>query len=397
MSRKLKVLMVGAFPPTDSKVIGGIVTACRTLTNSLFSGKFELILIDSTQISNPPPSFPIRLLLAINRSLKFLIQFHTTNPDVVLLFSSAGSSFLEKGLMGRYVNLFGIPSLIFPRGSSFIDDFNRNFLSRWSSIFALGGATKVLCQGEQVQNFVAHRIGRKIEDTSIIRNWTASKELLNIGQGRTWSVSSMPTKIAFIGWLDREKGVLELLEVFARLAKSTNIVLEMVGEGNASNQAHDFVQRNGLNERVTFRGWLFGDDLVNIFCNADIFVLPSWSEGLPNAMIEAMATRLAVVVTSVGNIPSVIKDRENGLMVPPKNVIELERALNEVINDVALRNHLADQAFQFAKDNFGVDTAVDKLSNIIEVVTGHSTPPRRLLSLRLMVEPEHKGAKCAAS
>ena len=75
------------------------------------------------------------------------------------------------------------------------------------------------------------------------------------------------------------------------------------------------------------------------FLNAsDIFVLPTYHEGLPNVVLEAMACRLPVVATKVGGIPEAVKDGENGFLVPPKNVERLYRNIESLIKDSQLKN-----------------------------------------------------------
>jgi glycosyltransferase involved in cell wall biosynthesis len=116
-----------------------------------------------------------------------------------------------------------------------------------------------------------------------------------------------------------------------------------------------------LTEVVRFRGWLQAQDLKRALADADVLVLPSWAEGLPNAMIEAMAARVALVVSRVGAIPDVITDRRSGLLVAPRNTESLRRALAEIIDDTDLRECLASEAYQIAVRDFGVEAAVDKL------------------------------------
>ncbi|HIE83591.1 MAG TPA: hypothetical protein EYQ00_06970 [Dehalococcoidia bacterium] len=108
------VLFVGAFPPTHRKVFGGNVTDCKALLESSFPEHVELTLLDSTQISNPGPSSPVRVVLAIKRLIRFLILFERRRPDALLLFSSGGASLLEKATMAWWARLRSVPSLIFP-------------------------------------------------------------------------------------------------------------------------------------------------------------------------------------------------------------------------------------------------------------------------------------------
>jgi glycosyltransferase involved in cell wall biosynthesis len=104
---------------------------------------------------------------------------------------------------------------------------------------------------------------------------------------------------------------------------------------------------------------LKGIDLETALAEADVLVLPSWAEGLPNAMVEAMAARLAVVVTAVGNIPDVVTDGREALLVPPRNVSALKAALARVIEDPVLRRNLGDAAFSLAASRWDVEQAVE--------------------------------------
>jgi len=169
----------------------------------------------------------------------------------------------------------------------------------------------------------------------------------------------------FVGWLEEKKGIFELLETCRNLSKSRVFELTIVGEGNASESARRIVSEYGLDDRVTFRGWLAGSELEQVFVDADIFVLPSWAEGLPNVMIEAMAAKLAVVISEVGNIPDMVRDGEEALLIPPRNVAALQLALTNVIDNKILRRNMAEAAFSLAEKQWGVEKAVDALLSVI--------------------------------
>ena len=97
-------------------------------------------------------------------------------------------------------------------------------------------------------------------------------------------------------------------------------------------------------------------------------------EGLPNAMVEAMATGLVPVVSAVGNIPSVVTYGENGLLVQPKDSRSIELALQQILLDRSLVEKLGKKAYQFARDNFSTEVAVGKLNKVLlEVINFSST------------------------
>jgi glycosyltransferase involved in cell wall biosynthesis len=119
---------------------------------------------------------------------------------------------------------------------------------------------------------------------------------------------------------------------------------------------------------VCFHGWLYGEPLLQRYRDADVFVLPSHAEGLPNSMIEAMAAKLPVVVTSVGNIPDVIKHGVTGWLVEPNNVSELTRALSIALEDRSIMSALATAGQGKARAEFAVEPAVERLIKIIQDV-----------------------------
>jgi glycosyltransferase involved in cell wall biosynthesis len=349
-----------------------MVTSCRILLSSSFPNRLELDLLDSTQISNPPPKLAVRFLRAAARCAKFIRRFERRRPETVLLFVAVGASIVEKGAMAWYARLRGVPVIVFPRGGSVIDDCRDSVFTRAWVRLSFRGARRIVCQSEAWKRFAIDVLGFVPANVAVIRNWTATQELLAIGESRVVRQDSC-VRLIFLGWLERDKGIFELLEACRRLASTCRFTLDISGEGSASAEARALVAQYGLNEVVRFRGWLREERLHQALSDADVLVLPSWAEGLPNAMIEAMAARLAVVVSRVGAIPELITDRRSGLLVEPRNADSLAGALGEIIADGELRQTLAREAYRIAKREFEVEAAVNRLVMEIEgtVREGH--------------------------
>lgn len=361
-----RLLFVGAFPPPERQIFGGQVTACRTLLESSFPRHFELDLIDSTQITNPPPGFFKRLYLAGRRFADFLWRVERGRPGVVLLFLAIGASVVEKGAMAWYARLRGIPAVLFPRGGQLMDRAERSPAYRRFLRIAFGGGTMVFCQSPRWHTFVIDVLRFPPERAPVIMNWTATSDALALGRERKLNVNDVP-RLLFVGWLDREKGIDELLEACRTLHErgKADFDLRVAGEGNRSDAARAFVKLHGLSSKVEFCGWLEGEALHQELRKADIFVLPSWSEGLPNAMIEAMAARLVVVVTPVGSIPDVIANGIDGVVIPVKDANALADALEGLLADPAAVQRLANAGFEKAEKQFGVEEAVERIVSAI--------------------------------
>lgn len=153
-----------------------------------------------------------------------------------------------------------------------------------------------------------------------------------------------PPRLLFLGQVGRRKGTSDLLEALARpevLAHPWR--LTVAGDGEVEAHARQ-AEALGLGDRVDFTGWLGPDDVARELHAADVFVLPSHAEGLPLAVLEAMAHGLAVVTTPVGAIPEVIDHGDTGLLVPPGDPAALASELTRLLASEEERIALAERA-----------------------------------------------------
>jgi glycosyltransferase involved in cell wall biosynthesis len=362
-----RVLFVGAFPPRDRKVFGGMVTACRTLLRSSFSRRLDLDLLDSTQLDHPPPRFPVRAVMAVRRLAIYVHRLVFRPPSAVLLFAATGMSLLEKGVMARLARLRGVPAFLFPRAGAVMEESRRSPLARRWTRWSFDGASGIFCQGQRWRRYFGDLLDASPAETPIVPNWTATPELLEIGRERVFRRNG-PVRLLFVGWLEREKGVEELLDACAELEGRHAFTLELVGAGRLLPPSPVEREPEGSAARIRFRGWLEGEELRNAYRDADVFVLPSWAEGMPNALIEAMAAGLPVVTTPVGAIRDFVVAEEHALLVPPRDGVRLAAALARLIEDGALRRRLGRAAHGLAASCFCVERAADIMVREFEAV-----------------------------
>ena len=203
---KKRVMVVGGFPTAGKKVYGGIVTSCTALLGSSLPEKSNLVLFDSSQRSNPPPALWLRFWDAILRQLKFFYVFESTRPDIVLFFVALRLSALEKGLMAWYVKLRSRRSIVFPRGGGLIDQCASSEFNRRLVLMSFKGCHLFLCQTERWRHFAIKELNFNRECTRVIKNWTATSELLDIGRNRcSQSKDNTSLNLIFVGWVEKEK------------------------------------------------------------------------------------------------------------------------------------------------------------------------------------------------
>jgi glycosyltransferase involved in cell wall biosynthesis len=329
---------------------------------SSFPDRLDLDLIDSTQKTNPPQNLLLRSLFAFRRLLLFVIRIFRRRPDCVLLFLSIGGSVFEKGLMAWYARLLGIPVFMFPRGGALIDLCEQSAFTRQWTRVAFRGARKVLCQGTTWQNFAVNVLEFSIDDAVIVPSWTATPALIDIGRRRAPCSSLSPVRFLFLGWVEREKGIHELIEACRQISETDRFFLNIAGKGTAEHEVLESITRFGLQDSVKLCGWADEARVHQLLSAADVLVLPSYAEGLPNAMIEAMAARVVVVVSAVGNIPDFINDSQNGILIPPGNSSQLAAAMKRLIDDRDLLSRLAVAGHKTACEVFSVEPAAEKLA-----------------------------------
>jgi glycosyltransferase involved in cell wall biosynthesis len=177
-------------------------------------------------------------------------------------------------------------------------------------------------------------------------------------------------RILFLGRLEPAKGVFELLAAGALLApRFPALRLVLGGEGDA-----DAVRRRaaelGIGERVELLGWVGPQARDEQLARASVFCLPSHAEGLPMAMLEAMASGTAVVASSVGGIPETIADGDNGLLVPPRDEAALASALGQLLGDDALRAQLARRARASIEQHYSTEVVCGQLSALYRELAG---------------------------
>lgn len=138
-------------------------------------------------------------------------------------------------------------------------------------------------------------------------------------------LESRDHRILFMGRYNEDKGITELLAAArAHVAEDNSVIYEAHGEGPLPENPP---------ERTEWLGWVDDPEKRELYCNAKLLVLPSYTEGFPNCIVEAMACGTPVVATRVGGIPDMVRDGIHGLLVEPHDASALYEALNRLLTD----------------------------------------------------------------
>lgn len=180
--------------------------------------------------------------------------------------------------------------------------------------------------------------------------------------------ASAPARVLTVGRLSPEKGHATLLEAICRLRDhdGIDVELEIVGDGPFAERLEQLATELGIDTAVTFRGQLPPDEVARHLSRADVFCLPSFSEGLPVSIMEAMAVGVPVVATAIAGIPELAVHRETAVTVPPGSVPELARAIATLLRDRELCDGLVSNASKLVQERHSLHTNVPQLIELFE-------------------------------
>jgi len=173
--------------------------------------------------------------------------------------------------------------------------------------------------------------------------------------------------VGTIGRLDIQKGQIYFLKAAKEVLKIyPNTKFLLVGDGPLKQRLEEKIKELNLENNITFTG--FRADIPEILSLLDIFVLPSLKEGLPMALLEAMASKKPVIATDVGAIPKLIKNNKTGILIKPRNPQELSEAILSLLNDKEKAERLGNNGFLFVKKEFSSEKMAENHAQVYKEV-----------------------------
>ncbi len=175
-----------------------------------------------------------------------------------------------------------------------------------------------------------------------------------------------PVRLLYVGGLRPGKGLEVMLEALRRLRQQgRDVTLDLVGDGPLRQSLHDQAEALGISPWVFFRGFMvMGPALNECYKAADIFLLPSVSEGSPRVVLEAMAHSLPVVATPVGNIPELLDGGRRGVIVPVDAPSAVADGIARISDDAPFRRICIHDGYEFARSH-GVDAYAGRIAQKI--------------------------------
>jgi len=174
--------------------------------------------------------------------------------------------------------------------------------------------------------------------------------------------------VGYIGRLSEEKGVLNFIKAIPEILNGKDeIKIVIVGDGQLLAKIETYLDKENLNDTVKLKGWIPHDELPNQLNELKLVVLPSYTEGLPNIMLEAMACGTPILATPVGAISDVIKDSETGFILRSNSPMCIAENVMRVLNYPDL-DKIVKNANELVRKEFTYEDAVERYKNILEEI-----------------------------
>jgi glycosyltransferase involved in cell wall biosynthesis len=272
-----------------------------------------------------------------------------------LPFDSKGV--LRESVINFWCNLMGIPVVLHVHGGLFMSEGTRNSVFRKLSISLFEKSRNVIVLSE-------------IERNALKENFSYSSAIvlpnsLNVSIYNQTSIRQMKDKpnLLFLGRIEKNKGVNELIEALKRLKNDVKFHFVLCGTGALAQYFIEECNEN-LGSDFEYKGVVSGEEKNIIIRESDLFILPSYFEGLPMALLETMAAGVVPIVTNVGSMKEIVKHDINGLLIEKENSNDLYEKIKYIILNPQVYQKLSNNAKSTIRASYDLEKYIIKLNEI---------------------------------
>ncbi|GIU00528.1 polysaccharide biosynthesis protein [Sulfurovum sp. TSL6] len=356
---KDRILLIG--PQLD--FLGGVANYYKNILPDLLHN--DNVEVKYIQIGSEARQY-LKLLTPILDQFKVLYIIIRYRPKLIHVNPSlALKSILRDSLFVFLGKLFRLKTVVFFRGwnkdnQSFFSDSKIKFFTN-----VLLSADQFLVLNKTVEQFL---ISKKVSPKKILSASTViPTQYADLKISNTRVPPSDKLKILFLGRVEKAKGLNELIQALKKF--HTKVTLTIVGDGSIWNDLNQIIANDIiLKEMITLEKSKVGDDKLNCYLTHDVFILPSYSEGMPNSILEAMSLGLVVIGTSVGAIPDLLS-KYGGIVIEPKSVAQIEQGVEYLIDNHARLYKLAQESIPLVKNTYSplvtAQFLIDVYNNLI--------------------------------
>lgn len=340
-----QVLSIGCeFSPPK----GGVAQVLYNYSQFIFD-PFNII------VDSKSGSTTLKLLVFIKACVILVFRLLSNKYKIVHIHTSSYNSFKRSSYFLAISKFFHKKVVLHIHGGGFVDFYKTN--PKW--------ITKVLDKADCIIT-LSMKWKQYFETITSIPTVAIVENLIPpVDEIQKDSCNDNKVHLLFLGLITEEKGIFDLLKLVSEKKSffyENNAVFHIAGNGEVD-RLLELIDSYNLGEIVKFEGWVAGEHKINLLKKMDAFILPSYAEGLPLSILEAMSFSLPIIATNVGGIPEIVENNINGYLISPKNNSQLFEAISKIVAQPELREQMGKSSYRRATSYFPNTVAV-KLSEI---------------------------------
>jgi glycosyltransferase involved in cell wall biosynthesis len=345
----MNILMIGP----DMSVRGGMTQVQRTYFEHWDFVRYPLRHIGIWCTGSKHQKF----MVALRGLVQFLGLLLFWHPTIVHVHFSERAGFYRESMFMLLATAFGVRTVFHSHAAEFVPFYEKQprLLQRYVR-FALSQPSVLVTLAASWQQYFRQLALRvRIE---VLRN-PVSVPLF------THSSHERPI-VLMLGQLGQRKGTYDLLKVVPRIVREFPDVMFWLGGDGELTRTADLIRQHAWGSHVSLLGWVQEEAKHRALSEASVFVLPSYHEGLPVAVLEAMAYALPVITTPVGGIVDLIEDGQTGILIQPGDIDALADSLYKLLANPALGQALGQRAREHVHDAFAAHNVLHELYTLYE-------------------------------
>lgn len=361
MSNKRKILIVGP----ELSLPGGVAHHIKTLLSSPLNKEHKLDYFKvGPKLNDSRAKIIIKFIFNPFRFLWKLLKFW---PDVVHFNPSFDTkSLLREFIMIAICKIHGHATLVQLHGGNLAVLMRKGHLHIYIRLIFKWASHLVLLTNIQKKPLLKYCAADRL---SVIPNMIDTKVYCHKKQN-----NNSRYRILYMSKIELKKGAFDVLEsIHLVLKRFSNVKFIFAGDGPDKNKLQLLCCENEFEDSVKFLGYLKDQKKLNFLSRGDIFLFPShYNEGMPYALLEAMASGLPVIATTVGGVPEIIEPLVNGFLVPPQQPKKLARAINKLLASYKIRKKIGDINRYKAETEYDIKVVCEKFDKLYKKLSNFS-------------------------
>lgn len=347
MQKKTKVCMI----VQNKMVKGGIAAVVSGYYGSKLEQDYDMIYVESYKDGGKLT----KLFKGICGYFHFAKVLLVDRPDIVHMHSSFGPSFY-RSLPFIYMSSWAKKPMIDHIHGSDFDKLYTNASERKKKLVrkAWGKCNRFIVLSESWKERFSEVIPN--EKMTVIENYSIVKDGINRSQCHN--------QVLFLGAINQMKGCYDMVDVIKRVAEVVPDIKMVVAGAGEIEQVKSKAIAEGVAEHFAFPGWVRGEQKEKLLKESDVFFLPSYTEGMPMSVLDAMGYGLPIVASNVGGIPRIVHEGENGFMREPGDTAGFAEAIIQIMTSDAMRINMGKQSMEIVKERYSLEKHIELLENV---------------------------------